>query len=793
MEIHKILDACGLQYRMSSSDQFVVKICPFCPDTKGRADNLWKFNIGKQNGLFICHRCREKGNANQLLARLHDRDMSSRYVMTDRYIYHDENGQACLRVTRLENNLGQKKFFQEHLVSGLWAPGKNQDLLQPFKFDDWQHSNVIIIVEGEKCALSLTELGLPTTTFAGGSNGWKEHYAKYFQNRHAILLPDNDEVGFAFIASVAENIAKFVASYKIVLLPNLKEKEDVVDWLEAGGTLEQFKRICDETEANSLHMLRGNFENISGCGWGEFRELPSIHHAVDDVDANLIPESIRDWVCDIADRMQVPLVSVSVLAFTMFGSVIGRQARIFPKREDDWYEVANLWSMIIMPSGRLKSPIINSILRPLEVIAQQEAEKFGAAEKIALLNRSLVEAQIQTLKKDMQKFASSIKDDSLKELSSKQSEFLRLQDELEKSLPSAKRFKIHDATVEKIGELLKSNPNGMLLVRDELSGWLSSLDRHGHESDRAFFLEAWNGKGSYDVDRILRGTIHIPALCLSILGGIPPSKIESYIESAVADSVGNDGLLQRFSLMVYADFKKDWRLVDRAPNLQAYDKICRMLSHLVNLAPSTTTPREFRFSPDAQELFYDWLCKLEKSIRVDEFECEAFISHVSKYRKLVPALSLQFFLLKSFADDSSTKIDVESTSLAIAWTRILEAHARRVYSLALKPQIHSARALAQKIMQGKVFDGMRLREIYRHQWSNIKNRTQVDTAIAVLIECGWATVEEMRPACGAPYEVLKLRPELIAKGGKNTFATTDRIASRGSVSCGNDVEDGAKL
>ncbi len=33
--------------------------------------------------------------------------------------------------------------------------------------------------------------------------------------------------------------------------------------------------------------------------------------------------------------------------------------------------------------------------------------------------------------------------------------------------------------------LLNHHPNGLLLFRDELSGWLHTMDRPGHENDRA--------------------------------------------------------------------------------------------------------------------------------------------------------------------------------------------------------------------------------------------------------------------------------------------------------------------
>jgi putative DNA primase/helicase len=56
--------------------------------------------------------------------------------------------------------------------------------------------------------------------------------------------------------------------------------------------------------------------------------------------------------------------------------------------------------------------------------------------------------------------------------------------------PVELRYLVNDTTVEKLGEVLNQNPNGLLLFRDELSGFLHTMDRRGHENDRAFYCEA---------------------------------------------------------------------------------------------------------------------------------------------------------------------------------------------------------------------------------------------------------------------------------------------------------------
>ena len=97
-----------------------------------------------------------------------------------------------------------------------------------------------------------------------------------------------------------------------------------------------------------------------------------------------------------------------------------------------------------------------------------------------------------------------------------------------------------------------------------------------------FFREAWNGSDSHTTDRILRGTVHAPVLCLSILGGTQPGKLLSYFGRAL-EGQDNDGLLQRLQLLVYPDELPHWTLVDRPPNKEAASQAETLLRTLAGM------------------------------------------------------------------------------------------------------------------------------------------------------------------------------------------------------------------
>jgi hypothetical protein len=57
----------------------------------------------------------------------------------------------------------------------------------------------------------------------------------------------------------------------------------------------------------------------------------------------LLPQPLRDWVLDKADRMPCPPDYIAAAAVVELGSVIGARCAIRPKSRDDWEVVPNLW------------------------------------------------------------------------------------------------------------------------------------------------------------------------------------------------------------------------------------------------------------------------------------------------------------------------------------------------------------------------------------------------------------------------------------------------------------------
>ena len=95
-----------------------------------------------------------------------------------------------------------------------------------------------------------------------------------------------------------------------------------------------------------------------------------------------------------------------------------------------------------------------------------------------------------------------------------------------------------------------------------------------------FALECWSGKSDYIYDRIQRGTILVETAMFGVLGGIQPGVLSQYVRASTSGGSGDDGLLQRFSLLVWPETARHFRNVDRYPDKAAKDAVMAVFRRL---------------------------------------------------------------------------------------------------------------------------------------------------------------------------------------------------------------------
>lgn len=478
-------------------------------------------------------------------------------------------------------------------------------------------------------------------------------------------------------------------------------------------------------------------------GWiGEPIPLPN-RAPIPEMVPDLLPGPLRPWLVDSAQRACIPLECFAIPAIVGLASVVGRHAVIRPEEQSSWSTPPNLWGAIVAGPGLMKSHAIGVALAPVKVLAEDAAEDHERDERRNEIEKIATKAEIDALKR-----RASVNRTELESLMAR----YHAQQQPER------RYTTSDPTVEKLGILMNENPRGILLIRDELSGWLDAMRKQGREGDRSFYLEAWGGDSSYTVDRVGRGTLRIASMCLSVIGAIQPGRIQQHVAGAVSGGQDADGLLQRVQLLVWPDTLPEWRRCSGEPDEHARE-IAHAVYAILDCDFRERHEEPVRFDRDAQRLYDDYRDGLETLLRSGDIDsCPAYGAHIAKYKGLVPSLALLFWLAEG--NRPPRQIGAAYVAMALAWKDYLNLHARKVYDAELDLGVSSAKALARRIREGHIEHQMPIRDVRRAQWSGLKTTQQITEAIGVLEIYNWAHRVSAINKDGRVVNEIHLHPSL---------------------------------
>lgn len=468
-------------------------------------------------------------------------------------------------------------------------------------------------------------------------------------------------------------------------------------------------------------------------------ELP----AVLPFNAALLPSQLRPWVQDIAERMNCPMDLVAIPATIAAGSLIGRRVGIRPQRRTSWQEAGNLWGCVVARPGSMKSPAATEALAPLRRLEQKAAEDF----KASLAHHAAAESLFKLEREEAERGARAALKDKAK-VDPRGHAMTTLSALTEPQPPAEPRFLTSDVTAEKLGEICAANPNGIMVHRDELLSLFSDLDQAEKASARGFFLTGWSGMDGYTFDRILRGTVRVPSVNVSIFGTTQPSRLAGYVRDSLRRF--DDGMVQRLQLLAWPDFDRTFQEADRYPDSEARQAAHKCFGDLASLDVRELDAQydEFdgpnavpflRFSDEAQEWFSHWRGALEHKVRGDDLSAP-LVAHLSKYRGLIPRLAL----ICHIAGNGYGPIPMAAAMQADQWAEYLESHARRAYASTTLDNAEAARAIWRRLRKDDLSVPFTARDIQRKGWSGLNDKDRIAAGLASLVDADWlsATNEE---------------------------------------------------
>lgn len=430
---------------------------------------------------------------------------------------------------------------------------------------------------------------------------------------------------------------------------------------------------------------------------------------------DVLGRGAADWVARAAEASSAPADYVLATLFAATGATVGNARWVAPWQ--GWQEPPILWTMCIGLPSAGKSPGIEAALaplrraeKPLRRAADAEMEEYRRLETLAKLAKETWEATAKA----------AIKKGNVAPPIPKDAEA--------GAPPHIPRLIISDATVERVAVIASVQPKGAFQVRDELAGWLLGIEARNGGADRAFWLEAFGGRG-FTVERMGRAPLTVERLSVGVVGGIQPDRLSQLLTKAT-----DDGLLARF-IPIWPD-----RIPMRRPERWASDEVAdEAFARLLALEMSSDENGELRpwfvqFDEPARVLMQEW------RLRTAELEREAaglLLSFIGKLSGMSARLALILACLDHAFDGTPMPDKIGTDHMGRA-TRFLERYAlpmaRRAYADASVPEVERK---ARRLLDTLRREGLRTfttREVMRMDRAGLGTAADLKPVLEALAE-----------------------------------------------------------
>jgi Protein of unknown function (DUF3987) len=572
------------------------------------------------------------------------------------WTYHDPRGEPLGVVIRWDipatrNAPAEKDILPVSRFSDGWRIAGMPEPRPLYRLPDLADVNRIYVCEGEKAADAARSIGLTATTSPHGADSSAKADWAALAGKEVVIVPDNDAAGRKYADAVTNILAKLTPApvVKLLELPNLPDGGDIVDWIEAHGDAaepaelrRQLETLADDIEPIKSVSLSPDVER--------FKPFP----------VEALPEPVRGFVAAAAKAIGCDSSYVALPLLASLASAIGNTRRLQLKR--GWAVPAIIWAAIVGDSGTAKTPAFKLVMRPIRERQRRALERHD--EEIRQYDADLIRWE-----KTMNEWKRS----------------KNAGDPPEKpEAPQADRCVVSDTTVEALAPLLKANPRGLLLARDELAGWIGSFDRYAagkSGADASHWLSMHNGE-SIVVDRKsgTPRTIFVSQASVSVCAGIQPGNLHRALGTEHRES----GLAARLLLACPPRKAKCWteaeidpadesqiaNLLERLYELQfaGDDEVSRPVT--IELTAAAKTAWKAYFNAHAQE----------------QVDLTAELSAAwSKLEEYAARLALVLHFIRWAANDplleSADLVDVDSMSAGVTLATWFKGEAKRVYSI----------------------------------------------------------------------------------------------------------------
>ena len=448
-----------------------------------------------------------------------------------------------------------------------------------------------------------------------------------------------------------------------------------------------------------------------------------------------LPSIVRELAVETGSSVDCDVAFGVLPALTVAGAAIGNAAVVCPK--PGFREPPLLWVCAVGDSGTGKSPAMKPATSAAFAINTRLRESFDIRQAEYL---ACVEAWKAQSKEE------------------------RNQDEKPEP-PTREHFAVIDATIERLVEMMGSSPRGVLIVRDELSGWFGSFTRYKGKaggSDVPNWLSMYDaGPVSYHRRTGEPRDVEADRGFVAVVGGIQTDVLRQQLSDPAYLA---SGLAAR--LLFCTPPKACPRWTDAESSERALGNFVKLLDTLraIPFDPKNG-PALVRLTHEARARFKalnnEFAADAENR---DGGPMAAAIPKTLRYALRLALIHHCVTAAATGADPIQTTLGEESMAAGETMARWFLHEAERVYAmLAERPEDRAARVLAEWVRRkgGRV----RPRDLQRSNARRYPNAEAAELALDGLVSAAFGewVDEPPGPKGGQPSRVFVLRSRSDAR------------------------------
>ena len=592
----------------------------------------------------------------------------------------------------------------------------------------------IYVAEGEKKVDLLRSLGFAATCCAEGANKWRLEHTTFLQGADVVILPDNDPAGHEHGDAIARSLAPVARRLRVLDLPNLPEKGDIIDWHAAGGTAEELERL--------LAAAPEYAPDESADPQPLMRALPS----PEPFPIAALEPNLARAACAIRDFVQSPLemCAAAVLASTSFAIATYINVDL-PTGQT---KPASCWFWTIAESGERKTATDEHAFAPQKLHEKQLHERHKVELTKHDVLRAMYEAQVKAIEKEFKNYGAAGSEAHQKELE-----------------------KLGPAPEEPLGALIMSSEltfEGLVRCLNHgqpVYGIIGSEGGQfigGHGMTEESKLRTITGlSAAWDGEPIKR----VRATETVILRGRRVG-MHLMVQPKVAAAALSDELLQQQGFMsrilVCAPDSLIGKRTHKPPPpeaaqaLQEYKtRTQAILETPYPLAPDTRNelaPRTLTFSADAAELFWEFTDFVEKAMAPGG-EYETIRPFAAKLPEHAARLAAA---LAGCRDLTVAELSREDFTRGIHLATYYATEAKRITgSNWADPELLLAEKLLDWLLRDWAKPTVAARDLYRLGPAAIRDRETALSLTKILVEHGWLSPVKTRRRDMREWQIIR--------------------------------------